>query len=155
MNDTDRQVSRYVDGEMGRDEVAAFEARLRDAAGLREQVEATRGLRGLFEPERRGARAESLRPYEPSSRLRSRVFSETVRGPAPVREDEAVVVARTWGQRVLYAAAALVLTALAGAAWSLGTVGTGELEASPAELQQTLDELDARIRAGAEAAERR
>lgn len=90
---------------------------------------------------------------QPGGRL---VGAEGLRaGRAPVREDEAVVVARTWGQRVLYAAAALVLTALAGAAWSLGTVGTGELEASPAELQQTLDELDARIRAGAEAAERR
>jgi Flp pilus assembly protein TadB len=83
------------------------------------------------------------------------VLAGTVRGPAPVREDEAVVVARAWGQRVLYAAAALVFVALAGAAWTLGSVGTGRLEASPAELQRTLDELDARIRAGAEAVEGR
>jgi anti-sigma factor RsiW len=155
MNDTDRQVSRYVDGEMGRDEAAAFEARLRDAGDLRQQVDGIRALRDLFEPERRAARAESLRPYRPSSRLRARVLAGTVRGPAPVREDEAVVVARAWGQRVLYAAAALVFVALAGAAWTLGSVGTGRLEASPAELQRTLDELDARIRAGAEAVEGR
>ncbi|MGA0058951.1 MAG: hypothetical protein ACO3RU_05115 [Planctomycetota bacterium] len=155
MNDTDRQVSRYVDGEMGRDEAAAFEARLRDARDLREQVDAARGLRELFEPERRAARSASMRPHVPSARLRERVFAETVRGPALFREDEAVEVARIWGQRVLFAAAALVLVALAGAAWTLGSVGTGELEASPAELQRTLDEIDARVRAGAEAAEGR
>jgi anti-sigma factor RsiW len=155
MNDTDRQVSRYVDGEMGRDEAAAFEARLRDARDLREQVDAARGLRELFEPERRAARSASMRPHVPSARLRERVFAETVRGPALVREDEAVEVARIWGQRVLFAAAALVLVALAGAAWTLGSVGTGQLEASPAELQRTLDEIDARVRAGAEAAEGR
>ncbi|MEY2982455.1 MAG: hypothetical protein ACO4CT_01310 [Planctomycetota bacterium] len=155
MNDTDRQVSRYVDGEMGRDEAAAFEARLRDARDLREQVDAARGFRELFEPERRAARSASMRPHVPSARLRERVFAETVRGPALVREDEAVEVARIWGQRVLFAAAALVLVALAGAAWTLGSVGTGQLEASPAELQRTLDEIDARVRAGAEAAEGR
>lgn len=155
MNDTDRQVSRYVDGEMGRDEAAAFEARLRDARDLREQVDAARGFRELFEPERRTARSASMRPHVPSARLRERVFAETVRGPALVREDEAVEVARIWGQRVLFAAAALVLVALAGAAWTLGSVGTGQLEASPAELQRTLDEIDARVRAGAEAAEGR
>ncbi|MGA1526091.1 MAG: hypothetical protein ACO4CZ_19170, partial [Planctomycetota bacterium] len=129
--------------------------RRRDARDLREQVDAARGFRELFEPERRAARSASMRPHVPSARLRERVFAETVRGPALVREDEAVEVARIWGQRVLFAAAALVLVALAGAAWTLGSVGTGQLEASPAELQRTLDEIDARVRAGAEAAEGR
>ena len=155
MNDTDRQVSRYVDGEMGRDEAAAFEARLRDRADLRERIDEVRGMRGLFEPERRAARAESLRPYEPSAGLRAKVFAQTVRGPAPVREDEGLVVARQVGQRVLYAAAAVVLAVLAGAALTLGNATTGELDASPAELRQTIDELDARISASAEAAEGR
>ena len=105
--------------------------------------------------ERRAARAESLRPYEPSAGLRAKVLARTVRGPAPLREDEALIVARQAGQRVLYAAAAVVLAVLAGAAWTLGNATTGELDASPAELQRTIDELDARIRAGAEAAEGR
>lgn len=155
MNDMDRQVSRYVDGEMGRDEAAAFEARLRDRPDVRERIDAMRSMRGLFEPERRAARAESLRPYEPSVGLRAKVLARTVRGPAPLREDEALIVARQAGQRVLYAAAAVVLAVLAGAAWTLGNATTGELDASPAELQRTIDELDARIRAGAEAAEGR
>lgn len=155
MNDTDRQAARYVDGEMDRGEAAAFEARLRDRVDLRERVDAMRGMRALFEPERRAARAESLRPYEPSPNLRAKVLSKTVRGPAPVREDEALVVARQFGQRVLYAAAAVVLAVLAGAAWTLGSATTGQLDASPAELRQTIDELDARIRARAEAAEGR
>lgn len=146
MNETQRSVVRYVDREMGRDEAVAFEARLREDAGLRRATEELRGLRSLFGPERAAAG-----PC-PSSDFRARVLAAAAATAGRVDES---AVAAVWGRRVLYAAAVIVTTTLVLAVGVLRRADSGRLEASPAEVERAMETLDARIRTIEAAAEGR
>lgn len=143
MNERERSIARFVDGEMARDELVAFEARHRDDAALRDDVARARELRALFAPERGAARM--VRDPQASVAFRNRVLAAAATAAEAPRQNDVEHLAR---QVVIVAAAVLVAVAVA-AFGLLNRVDSGRLEASPAEMQRTLDQLDAKIR-GAE-----
>lgn len=132
-----REVARFVDGEMPAAERAAFEERMREDGGLRAAVAELRRLRRLFEAER------SVAPPRPSAGFRERVLAAGLVAPLAPFDDRTVRVVETWSRRVLWAAAAIAAIALSVWAGVLRGVDSGRLEASPAEIQRVMQELDA------------
>jgi anti-sigma-K factor RskA len=140
MKESDRDIGRYVDGEMRRDEQIAFEARMRDDATMRRAVEELRGLRSLL------AAGRSDSGVRPTGEFRGRVLAAvaTAKDERHAADGAIESVAR----RVVYAAAVVLVAAVLAAVATRGrSSGSGRLEASPAEVQRTMADLDARIRA--------
>lgn len=138
MNELERSVSRFVDGEMGRDEQVAFEARLRDDEALRQKVADLRGLRDLFGPERAAAGPR------PPADFRARVLAAAATDgerEAAARVDEV----EQWAKHVVWAAAILIAAVTVLAVGVLRRVDSGRLEASEDEVRRTIDALDAKI----------
>ena len=143
MNERERSIARFVDGEMARDELVAFEARLRDDAPLRDDVAEARKLRALFAPER-GA-APMVRDPRASTAFRARVLAAAATAAEAPRRNDVEHLAR----QVIAVAAAVLVAVVIAAFGLLNRADSGRLEASPAEMQRTLEKLDAKIR-GAE-----
>lgn len=145
MNEVERQVARYVDGDMDRDEQVAFEACVRDPGRpeLQALVEEAKGLSGWFAP----GRAEDG-PIPPAG-FRGRVL-DAVRALPPA--DAASAAIERVARRMVYAAAAIVAAAVLTAVTLLGRpAGDGRLEASPRDVERAIELLDERIRAGSAA----
>lgn len=141
MKELDREVARYVDGEMSRDEAAAFEARVGSDPAVRRAMDELQGLGAWFVPGR-AAPAPA-----PSKQFRQRVLAEAFAPPSMVGDVETTQV-RSFGLRLVCAAAIMVIAAVLVAVVASGrNAGTGRLEASPADVQRAMAELDARIEA--------
>ena len=150
MNESDRQVARFVDGEMSRDEGVAFDAALRADPALRAAVEDVRRLRQWFAPGR--CEAEPTASPEFHQRLLAAVATTAAEQVSvrPGQDDAAASVEASVeriARRVIAAAAAIIVAVtLAFAAWFGRAPGDGRLEAAPDDVQHAMSELDARIR---------
>ena len=140
MNEMDREVARYVDGEMSGGEAAEFEARVRAEPALRRAVDEVRELSARF------AAGRGEPAIAPSAAFRDRVLSEVFAPPRAAAIDAVPADVRTFALRIVCAAAVLLIAAVLAAVVASGrNAGTGRLEASPADVQRAMAELDARI----------
>ena len=133
-----RLVARFVDGELGADEGRTFEQRLQQESALAHEVEALRARRRLFEQG----------PITvPGPAFRGRVLdavAEAGRRQLTEQAPEADLLHR-WAPRIVVAAA-LVLAFCGALATGLFDQGeSGDLSASPDELQNRMEEIDQRI----------
>ena len=144
LNESQRAVQRFVDGEMSPAEAAEFESRVAGDPTLAEMLREGQELRGLFA----AGRAE-LSP-SPDIEFKSRVIREIARLPSYANwEKERQLAERRqlaiWGQAI--AAAAVILLALGAMVYTglLGLADSGRLQASPAEIENTMRLLDEEI----------
>lgn len=136
--------SRYVDGELGVREASEFEARLAADGELSVLVGELRDDRAWFAPGR-----DEAAPA-PSEGFQARVLRDVRRLP---RGDElsgteasaGIVSFEVACRRIMVAAALLIGIGLLVFGGLLHAADSGELEASPAEIQRKMEELDAVI----------
>lgn len=146
LRDEDRLLAaRYVDGELEATDVTAFEERLATEPALVAYVTELRDTVAWFAPGR-----DEATPT-PSEGFHQRVLREVRRLP---RADELagaqpatnVVGFEAACRRIMVAAALLIGVGLLVFGGLLHKADSGELDASPAEIRQKMDELDALIR---------
>ncbi|MEO0481593.1 MAG: hypothetical protein AAF196_19150 [Planctomycetota bacterium] len=160
-------LQRYVDGELDSAERRRFEERLQDDPAARASLEEFESTRSLL-------RSASADPVVVPSDFRSRIVDQ-VRGRVPdsLESEEpesggwasgppassagSTVVAHrvaSWGIRVVCAAALLLAACAAFAFGWFDQAESGDLSASPNQLQNEMEALDAEIEADRAAAER-
>ncbi|HEB52766.1 MAG TPA: hypothetical protein ENI87_05885 [bacterium] len=137
----DRQMQRYLDGELSDGEAAAFAARMLADGRLRERVEALERVRGGF-----AAAAEREVARAPAG-FTAGVLAEVRRLPAreELQQRELFDGAVRLCRRVLLAAALLIGL---GLAWHLGLLDrnrAGSVKASSGEVEREMERLDQRI----------
>lgn len=133
-----RLVARFVDGELAADEARAFEQRLQQEPELVHEVEALGARRGLFE---QGPIAV------PGPQFRGRVLeavAEAGRRQLTEQAPEADLLHR-WAPRIVAAAALVLAFCGALAAGLFDQAESGDLSASPDELQTRMEQIDQRI----------
>lgn len=143
LNDADRQSAmRFVDDEMSSDECQKFEARLAKEPALAAVVDDYRGLQSAFVAEP---------APQPSAGFFERVQREVAAGgprdgdlmtegdavPASLHDFEALC------RRLIVAAALLIGLGLLVWGGLIRSADSGKLEASPAEMRQEMERLDA------------
>lgn len=140
----DFSVQRYVDGEMTADESLRFERELAVDSELAAAVAELRDLRKCFDGERT-APPPRLRPG-----FADRVVGAVRRDALPVVDRGAsaaeLVVFERWSRRIVVAAVLVAGLALLLFAGLLRSADTGQLQASPAEIQRIMEALDREIR---------
>jgi anti-sigma factor RsiW len=140
------ELQRYVDGELDPASRTAFEARLRAEPELRAECEALRGLRAMLTRAAQGA-APKLSPG----------FRDRVLAKALVTRDEPAVDLPAAGaavhsltqrcvRRAAIAAAVIAVLSLVVLSGILRRPDCGRLEASEADVQRAMADLDARMR---------
>lgn len=144
------ELQRYVDGELDPASRTAFEARLRAEPELRAECEALRGLRAMLTRAAQGA-APKLSPG-----FRDRVLAKAlvtrdepaVDLPAAGAGELAAVHALTQRcvRRAAIAAAVIAVLSLVVLSGILRRPDCGRLEASEADVQRAMADLDARMR---------
>lgn len=131
----DIELTRYVDDEMSASDRVSFERRLEAEPDLQRRVDELRELRDLL-----GVRKNEAAP-RPTAGFRERVLAAGLveSGGAP---DPIVGFSR----QLMWAATIVTVIGLAIWAGLLRNVDVGRLEASDDEIQQTIDDLDAKHR---------
>ena len=134
----DRQLQRYLDGELAGEERAAFSARLLADADLRERFERAQGLRQPF------AKLRAEAPAGAPADFTASVLAEVRRLPDRALLEQQDVTSATMRlcRRMLLAAA--VLCAI-GIAWHAGLLDRGAsatVEAAPDDVQREMERLD-------------
>ncbi len=124
---------RYVDGEMSADERRTFEARAADDPKLAGLVRELRAVHDWF--------VDGPVP-RPGPDFRARVLAGALGGERTPRDDDRLV---RWSRRVVYAAAALIVLGVLVASGLLRPAYSGKLEASPAEVDHAMQQLDQKI----------
>lgn len=150
------EVQRYVDGELEAQARTAFETRLRTDAALRAEVDALRGLRKVFLPAAHGDSPRRL-----SAGFRERVLAKALVAPAESGDshgDGAAAsaelatihaIVKRWSKRAVIAAAVIAVLSLLVLGGALRRADDGRLEASEADVQKAMAELDASMRGDA------
>ncbi|MFO1053472.1 MAG: hypothetical protein U1F36_14765 [Planctomycetota bacterium] len=148
IDERERMVQRYVDELLDPQSRAAFEARLAADPSLRGAVDDLRSVRSAFR-----AAARVAAPL-PSADFRARVMAraasaaeETPTFGTPT-VDQGVI---RWARRVLIAAAVIAVVSLAFLSGALRRADDGRLQASEADVQKAMADLDAQMRAAASA----
>lgn len=141
----ERLVHRFLDGELLGDDAAAFARRLQDEPPLRERHQQLVGLRAAFTADRR---ALDRGGFAIPAGFASSVLAAARQLPADGRWRRDIVDDRAmmrWCRRLLVAAAVLLCAALA---WHSGLFANREsaLQASPAEMDRAMEQLDQAIR---------
>ncbi|MCA8943509.1 MAG: hypothetical protein KDB80_13175 [Planctomycetes bacterium] len=136
--------SRYVDEELDDREVVKFEARLAAEPKLREFVAELRDDRAWF------AAGKAEAPPTPSEGFKARVLRDVHRLPRAEELSDEQAPAQTMAfevacRRIMVAAALLIGIGLLVFGGLLHTADSGKLDASPAEIQRKMEELDAVI----------
>lgn len=135
-------ITRFIDCEMSEVDSREFERRLAADARLAEAVRQARELRRMFAPGRSEAGPE------PSSEFKTRVMRDVARLPSYSDWQDGVVFDMgLWGKRIV--AAAIIIVGLSMMVYTglIGPADSGRLEASPAEIEERIRELDSSIRA--------
>lgn len=143
------ELQRYVDHELNDPERTAFEAKLLRDPALRDEVDGLRALRKVFR-----ASAEETAP-QPSAGFRARVLAraataaelESVTTAAGSDTDSLLNPLLVWAKRSLIAAAVIAGLSLLVLSGALRSADSGRLEASEADVQKAMAELDAQMRA--------
>lgn len=141
----ERLVHRFLDGELLADEAAAFARRLQDETQLRDRYRQLVGLRTAFTADRRQVeRVGIVAPagFAASVLAAARQLPADGRWRRDVADDRVML---RWCRRLLLAAAVLLCAALA---WHSGLFADREpaLQASPAEMERAMEQLDQAIR---------
>lgn len=142
-NPRDLLLQRYHDGELDADARAAFEQRLLSEPELRQRLDALRALGAGFA----GARADVRRA---PAGFAATVVAGVRRLPSreEMQREEVAGAAIVVCRRLLLAAAILIVTALTFH-FGLFRHQPSTLQATPDEVQQEMDRLDAMVTGGA------
>lgn len=142
-------LDRYLDGELSPEQRAICAARLAAEPALRAGLEERTQLRRAFRADGGGGGR-----FVPRPGFADRVLAATHRLPVEVAADSASNVVKLC-QRILLVAAAVFAAAMLWQSGMFTDGGDSSLQAAPDEVQQIVDDLDAKIRERAAAAGRK
>jgi len=131
-------LDRFLDGALSGAELQACRHRLETEPAFRKELQQRRGLRRGFEAGRETA-------FEPSPDFAASVVMAARRLPVVDAEGDSAGSA-TLCRRILIAAALVLAATILWHSELFHDGGEDTLQASPDEVQRTIDELDARIR---------
>lgn len=131
-------LDRFLDGALVGDELQSCRQRLERELALRKALQERKAMRRGFEVGRSAA-------HEPSAGFAANVVAAARRLPVVVDDEGESSAAVVMCRRLLIAAAVVVAATVLWHSELFHEGDDGTLQASPDEIQRTIDELDARI----------